>query len=104
MASPLDKRVIFGLVYLWTRDAKLPLTPKTARYINEHLLALLGDDEVVYSDDEIVEFIEGERLVSKVVHRLRQVRPVARLSRYQRDTIYRRRRRPRARVVALDKG
>lgn len=104
MASPLDRKVIFGLLYLWIRDAQLALTSKTARYINGHCRSLLDSEEVEYSDKEIIAFIEEKRLVPKLVHHLRMDRPKARrgLTRSQRDSLYGRRH-PRARVTVLDR-
>lgn len=102
MASPLDKRIIFGLLHLWIRDSGLPLTPKTERYVKEHCRALVGDEDMERSGDVVVDFIRERKLGHWLVQRLRQFRPKARRTRYQRDLIYGRPH-PRANVTSLDK-
>ena len=100
MASRLDEQVIFGLLYLWLRDADLPLTPRTVRYLARHLSVILSD-EPCFSSDEIAAFIEVNHFVQHVVRRLRQLRP--RLTRRERNAIYHRPR-PRAQLAPLDKS
>ena len=43
---------IQALIYLWTRDAKYPVTQETEDYILQHFSAAADSAEPVYSDLE----------------------------------------------------
>lgn len=49
-------QIIVGLVYLWVRDAELPLNDGTREHIREHWEAL-KDGEIQYSNEELYQFV-----------------------------------------------
>ena len=47
----MNEADIAAILYLWTRDAGMPVTEETEATIRQHLRAIVDNDVHVYSDE-----------------------------------------------------
>ncbi len=52
-------KLIKSLIYLWTRDAELPINKETADYVIDHLHKIQGGKRIIFSDKSRVDMVIG---------------------------------------------